>query len=119
MSYKAKKIVIALFATLAVALAFTGYYYDWKHKRESLRANTAYTQGRIVKVVTWGTRYTRSGVYFEYKVQGKRYRRRVPRYNPEKQPALGGVPIRKGMYCLVAYDKTNPKIATIYQSLAR
>lgn len=78
---------------------------------KSLKKNAEYTKAVIIgiKLGTQGSHY----VDYEYFVNGKKFRSRVS-YQPRK-PTFYMYPIIVGDTCVIAYDRENPEISTLYQ----
>jgi hypothetical protein len=95
---------------LFVGFAYLNNYRELK----SLKENTAYTPGVILKIQAGGQ--GKRFVYYEYAVDGQQYQGTV---SFRSTPTLSACAIISGNSCTVAYDKTNPEVSTIYKNFKR
>lgn len=113
---KISKINILYYAIILFCIVFVGtvYFNGWK-EWQSLKKNTEYTQA-VVLEIKLGTKGKYS-LYYSYRVNGKTYKGHVT--NRPREDTFSHKILFEGDTCVIAYDKTNPRISTPYTDFTR
>lgn len=113
---KTTKINILYYVIILFCIVFVGtaYFNTWK-EWQSLKKNAEYTEALILEIKL-GTK-GKNNLYYLYRVRGKMYEGHV--LNQPGKDSFSHKFLLVGDSCIIAYDKTNPRISTPYTDFTR